>query len=70
METLVVVGAVLAVPVAVIMLVAWRMILRPVAKERLPAHSGSFQSQRGRVYRKGGTYRNASPSDGGSDADY
>ncbi|MGP0224067.1 hypothetical protein [Paenarthrobacter sp. NCHU4564] len=69
METLIVVGAVLAVPAAVSILVVWR-IFRPVRKERLPAHRGSFQSQRGRVYRKNGTYRNASPSDGGSGSGY
>jgi hypothetical protein len=56
----------LAVPVALVVGVAWRSFRQDRrAKEKPPAHRGTFQSQRGRVYREGGTYRNASPSDGG-----
>lgn len=40
------------------------------AKESPPAHKGKRQAQRGRVYRSGGTYRNASPSDGGTGGGY
>ena len=69
METFIILGAILAVPVGVVVRVVWR-IFRPLKKARLPAHRGTFQSQRGRVYRKGGTYRNASASDGGSGGGY
>lgn len=55
----------LGVPLALVLGVAWRSIRQDRrAKEKPPAHRGTFQSQRGRVYREGGTYRNASPSDG------
>lgn len=63
METFLIAAAVFAVPLALAVVVVWR-IFRPPAKTRQAAHRGTFQSQRGRVYRKGGTYRNASPSDG------
>ncbi|MGR0159162.1 hypothetical protein [Paenarthrobacter nitroguajacolicus] len=63
METLIVAAAVFAVPLAIAVVVVCR-IFRPKTKDRVPAHRGTFQSQRGRVYSKGGTYRNASPSDG------
>jgi len=55
----------LGVLLALVLAVAWRSIRQDRrAKEKPPAHRGTFQSQRGRVYREGGTYRNASPSDG------
>ncbi|MCR1160727.1 MULTISPECIES: hypothetical protein [Micrococcaceae] len=61
METL----AVIAVPIALALGVVWRSFRQKrKAKDKPPAHRGTFQSQRGRVYRDGGTYRNANPSDG------
>lgn len=58
--------AFLAVPIALAIGVVWRSVHQDKrAKDKPPAHRGTFQSQRGRVYREGGTYRNASPSDGG-----
>lgn len=63
MDTFIASAAILAVPIAIAVRVIWR-IFRPMAKEKPPAHRGTFQSQRGRVYRKCGTNHNAAPSDG------
>jgi hypothetical protein len=63
METFIAAAIILGLPLVIAILVVWR-IFHPTARERPPAHRGSFQSQRGRVYRTGGTSHNASPSDG------
>ncbi|MDQ0076314.1 H+/gluconate symporter-like permease [Arthrobacter oryzae] len=65
LDTLIALAGILAVPIALAVCVVWRNVRQNRrAKEKPPAHRGTFQSQRGRVYRNGGTYRNASPSDG------
>ncbi|MGN7201418.1 hypothetical protein [Arthrobacter sp. SAFR-044] len=63
METFIAAAVIFAVPVAIAIRVVWR-IFRPVARERIPAHRGEFQSQRGRVYNWDATSHNAAPSDG------
>jgi hypothetical protein len=63
LDTFIAAVLILGVPLAIAIRVVWR-IFRPIARERPPAHRGTFQSQRGRVYRKGGNSHNAAPSDG------
>ena len=65
LNTLIALAGILAVLIALAGCIVFRSVRQDRrAKVKPPAHRGTFQSQRGRVYRDGGTYRNASPSDG------